>query len=112
MIKMTVSHQDRVDLRREMTHPISNARNVRLNERTNRNAHKVHAREIRIDKQGVTFEFKLITVCAEIGHAHSAARRCGRIANNEISIGAESCAKSLRRECEQKNERVFQVFSC
>src|SRR6266446_6023189 len=104
MIKMTVSHQDRVDLRREMTHPISNARNVRLNARTNRNAHKIHAREIRIDKQCVTFEFELIAVRAEISHAHSVVPRCGRITDNQVSRGAESCTKGLRREHQQKKE--------
>src|ERR1700730_8946634 len=107
MIKVPVSHQDRVHLRREMAHPISNARNVRLNTRTSRNAQKVDAREIRINKQRVTFEFKLVTVCAQIGHAHSAARTCGRIADNQLSIGAKSCAKGLRRECEEKKKRAF-----
>ncbi len=107
MIEMSVSHQNRVHSRREMTHSIRNARNVRLNARTNRNAQKIHAREIRIDQQCVTFEFELVTVCAEISHAHATARTCGRIADNQLSIGTESCAKGLRGESQQKKERAF-----
>src|SRR4029077_14430474 len=104
MIELSVSRQDRVHLRCEMAHSISDARNVRLNARTKRNAQKIHAREIRIDKQCVTFEFELVTVCAEISHAHSVVPRCRRITDNQVSRGAESCTKGLRREHQQKKE--------
>ena len=133
MIEMSVSHQDRVHLRRarrlefrvyavrprcarppeggtrnvlrcEMTHSISDARNVRLNARTKRNAQKIHAGEIRIDKQCVTFEFELIAVRAEISCAHSVVPRCGRITDNQVSRGAESCTEGLRREHQPKKE--------
>jgi hypothetical protein len=112
MIEMSVSHQDRVDLRREMPHAIRHARNVRLNARTKRNAQKVYARKIRIDDQCMTLEFELVSICAEISHAHSVARSCRRIANNQISIRAESRAKGLGRESDEKKERAFQVFGC
>src|SRR5258705_12540765 len=106
MIEMSVSHQDRVYLRRQMAHSIRDARNVRLNAGTNRNAHKIHAREIRIDKQCVTFEFELVAVRAEISYAHSVVTRCGRITDNQVSIEAESCTKGLRSECEEKKKRA------
>ena len=56
----------------------------------------------------VTFEFELVAVCAEISHPHSVVQRCGRITDNQVSIGAESCAKGLRRESEEKKKRAFQ----
>jgi len=59
MIEVSVSHQDRVHFwrtRREMAHGIGDARNVRLNARAQRNAQKIHAREIRIDQQRVPFD--------------------------------------------------------
>ena len=67
MIEVSVSHQDRVHFwrtRREMAHGIGDARNVRLNARAERNAQKIHAREIRIDQQRLPFEFELVAVRA------------------------------------------------
>ena len=80
MIEMSVSHQDRIHpavAGRQTAHSIRDARNVWLNARTSRNAQKIHAREIRIDKQCVTFEIELVTVRAEISRPHSAVPRCG-----------------------------------
>lgn len=111
MIEMSVRNQDRVYLRRETTHSISNSRNIRLNARASRNAQEIHPREVRIDKQRVTPEFELVTVCAEVGDAHSVARACTRITDYQVGVGAESCAKGLGREAEEKKERAFQAFN-
>ena len=64
MIEMSVRYQNRVRFWREMTQSIIDACGVRLNVRTKCDAQKVHAREVRIDKQGVAFEFELVTVRA------------------------------------------------
>ena len=98
MVKMPVRDQDRVRLRRQMSHSFSNARDVRLNARPERDVQKVHPREIRIDKQGVALEFELIAVCAEISHAHPVARTCDRITDNQVRRRTQSRAKGLRRE--------------
>ena len=87
MIEMAVSNQDRVRFRRQMSHPLSNARVVRLNTRTECDVQKIHPREIRIDQQGVALDFELVAVCAEVSHAHSVARRWARVVNNQVSIG-------------------------
>ena len=75
-----------------------------MNARTKCYAQKVHAREVRIDKQGVTFEFELVTVRAEISHAHAVARTRGRVADNQVRIRSESRAESLRGESEKKQK--------
>ena len=112
MIEMPVRNQNRVCLRREMTHSISNSRNVRLNARASRNAQEIHPREVRIDKQRVAPEFELVTVCAEVGHAHSVARRiCRRITHYQVGVGAESCAKGLGGEAEEKKESAVQALT-
>ena len=80
---MSVRHQNRVRFCREMTQSIVDSGGVRLNARTKCYAQKVHAREVRIDKQGVTFEFELVPVRAEISHAHAVARTRGRVADNQ-----------------------------
>ena len=82
VIEMSVRHQNRVRFWREMTQSIVDAGRVWLNARTKCYAQKVHAREVRIDKQGVSFEFELVTVRAEISHAHAVARCAGRIGEN------------------------------
>ena len=104
MIEMSVRHQDRVCPWREMAQSIVDAGSVRLNARTKCYAPKVHAREIRIDKQGVTSEFELVTVRPEISHSHAVARWAGRIGNHQVRIGAESSAKSIRDECQEKQK--------
>jgi len=108
---MAVSNQDRVRFRRQMSHPFSNARVVRLNTRTECDAQKIHPREIRIDKQGVVLDFELVAVCAEVSHAHSVARRRARVVNSQVSIGIQPRAKSLRGESEEKKKRAFQSFT-
>ncbi len=110
MIEMSVSNQDRVRLRSEMSHSLSNASDVWLNARIKRNAQKIHAREIRIDKQRVTLGLQLVAACAEISHADSVARCCGRVVNNQVGIGTQPCAKDLRGESEKKKKRAFQAL--
>ena len=72
--------------------------------RTKCDAQKVHAREVRINKQGVLFEFELVTVRPEISHSHAVARWAGSIGNHQVRIGAESSAKSIRDECQEKQK--------
>jgi hypothetical protein len=87
-----------------MTQSIVDARGVRLNARTKCYARKVHAREVRIDKQGAAFEFELVTVGAEISHAHTVAHCVRRIGNQQLRMGAESTAESLSSESEKKEK--------
>ena len=87
-----------------MTQSIVDAGGVRLNARTKCYAQKVHAREVRIDQQGVSFEFELVTVRAEISHAHTVARCAGRIGNNQMRIRPSPRAESLRSESEKKEK--------
>ena len=47
---------------------------------------------------------ELITVRAEIRHAHTVARCAGRIGNHQIRMGAESTAESLNTESEKKEK--------
>ena len=49
-------------------------------------------------------EFELITVRAEIRHAHTVAHCAGRIGNHQIRMGAESTAESLSSESEKKEK--------
>ena len=72
--------------------------------RTKCDAQKVYAREVRINKQGVLFEFELVTVRPEISHSHAVARWAGRIGNHQVRIGAESSAKTIRDECQEKQK--------
>ena len=59
----------------------------------------------------MVLEFELVTVCAEVGHAHSVARRiCRRITHYQVDVGAESCAEGLGREADEKKKRAFQAF--
>src|SRR5438093_736115 len=88
-----------------MAQSVVDAGGVRLNARTKRNAHKIHAREIRIDKQRVPFEFEFVTVSAEISHAHTIAGIYVRIADDELSVGRESRSKSRRGKCQEKKKR-------
>ncbi len=87
---------------REMAQSVVDAGGVWLNARTKRYAQKIHAREVRIDEQGVSFEFELVTVRAEISHAHAVARRRARIVHYELRVMIESGPKRLRREYEPK----------
>ena len=91
---------------------IGDARNVRLNAGAQRNAKKIHAREIRIDQQRVPFEFELVAVRAEISHAHTVARRPSRIGDDQVRIRREASPKGVGCESKEKNERAFQVFAC
>ena len=83
---MSVRHQNRVRSWCEMAQSIVDTGGVRLNARTKRNAQKIHAREVRVDKQRVSFEFKLVAVRAEISHLHSVARCARRICHNQMGI--------------------------
>ena len=104
MIEMSVRHQNRVRFCREMTQSIVDPRGVWLNARTKRNAQKIHAREVRIDKQGVALEFELVTVRAKISHAHTVARCARRIGNNQLRIWRQVHAESLRRKSPRKRK--------
>ena len=112
MIEMSVSHQDRIHpavAGREMAHSISDAKCPVECAEPAAALRRSHAREIRIDKQCVTFEIRTgEAVRAEISHAHSVVPRCGRITDNQVSIGAESCTKGLRRESKEE-EREAQL---
>ena len=88
----------------EMAQSIVDAGGVRLNAGTECYAQKTHAREIRIDEQGVITEFELVTVRAEISHAYAAMRSCPRIANNQVRIRSQSRTESLRGESEKKQK--------
>ena len=101
---MSVRHQNGVHLCREMMQSIVDSGGVRLNARTKCYAQKVHAREVRIDKQGVTSEFELVPVRAEISHAHAVARTRGRVTDNQLRIRSEARAESLRGESEKKEK--------
>ena len=88
-----------------MTQSIVDAGGVWLNARTKCYAQKVHAREVRIDQQGVSFEFELVTVRAEISHAHALARRpARRIGENQLGISIESTSKYLRGQHQEKEK--------
>src|SRR5439155_10485949 len=80
------------------------ARNIRLNSATKCNAQKIHAREVRIDKQCASFEFELVTVRSEISHAHTVARSRLTIAHCELSVGRQSRSESMRCECQEKQK--------
>ena len=87
---MSVSYQNRVNVQRrlrEMAQSIVDAGGIWLNARTKCYAQKIHAREVRIDKQGVSFEFEFVTVRAEISHSHTVARSCARVAHHELRVG-------------------------
>ncbi len=90
MIEMSMCHQDRLGAWRELAQSIVDTRSVWSNGRTKRNAQKIHAREVRIDKQSVTFELELITVGAQIRHVNTVARTRGRVANNEVRVKSKS----------------------
>jgi hypothetical protein len=104
MIKMSVCHQNRVRLCRETMDSIVNAGGVRLDASAKAHAQEVHPRKIRIDKQCVSFEFKLITIRAEISHANAVTRLAGNICNHEVPIGVESTGESLRSKPEKKEK--------
>src|SRR3954447_1753090 len=92
---------------REMAQSIVGARTVWLNTRTKCYAQKIHAREVRINQQSVSFEFELVTVRAQISHTHTAARRRARIVHYELRVMIKSGTKRLSREYEpQKNSRA------
>src|SRR4030095_11978512 len=101
---MSVRHQNGVHLCREMTQSIVDLGGVRLNARTKYYAQKVHAREVRINKQGVSFAFELVTVRAEISPAYAVGRWAGRIGHHQVRIGTESTAESLRDQPEKKKK--------
>jgi hypothetical protein len=97
---------------REMTQSIVNAGGVWLNARIKCCAQKVHARKVRIDQQGVSFELELVTVRAEISHADAVARRPARIVHYELPVMIKSGTKRLRREYEpEKNAHVPRITS-
>ena len=51
----------------------------------------------------MSFEFELVTVRAEISHAHTVARRPSRIGDNQVRIRREACPK--RVGCESQEEK-------
>lgn len=99
VIKMPVRHQDRVRPATaaggEMKQSIIDARWVWLNVRTKCYVQQVHAREVRIDQQGASSEFELVTVRAEISHAHALVRTRAGIANNQMRVRSESGSEIL-----------------
>src|SRR6516165_4020806 len=94
VIKMPVLHYDGVSQVNtafgEMKQSIIDARWVWLNVRTKCYVQQVHAREVRIDQQGASSEFELVTVRAEISHAHALVRTRAGIANNQMRVRSES----------------------
>jgi len=89
---------------RELTQPIVDTGRVWLNLRTKCDAQKIYAREVRIDEQGVSFEFELVTVGAEISHAHAPTRYSARIVHYELTVMIKSGTKRLSRKYEaEKN---------
>src|SRR3954453_17644009 len=104
---MSVRHQNGVRFYREMTQSIVDARCVWLNKRAERYAQNIHAREVRINQQSMSFEFELVTIRAKISHTHTAARRRARIVHYELRVLIKSGTKRLSREYEpQKNSRA------
>src|SRR5437763_7411712 len=104
---MPVRHQNGVRFYREMTQSIVDARSVWLNTRTKCYAQNIHAREVRVDQQSVSFEFELVTIRAQISHTHTAARRRARIVHHELRVVIKSGTKRLSREYEpKKNSRA------
>src|SRR5215471_4189871 len=87
-----------------MAQSIVDTRSVWFNRRTKRNAQKIHAREVRIDKQGVALGFELVTIRSKISHAHAVARSCTRPANHQVRIWPESSAESLSGEYQKQNK--------
>lgn len=87
---------------RELTQPIVDTGRVWLNLRTKCDAQKIYAREVRIDEQGVSFEFELVTVRAEVSHADTVARHRTRIVHYKLGVLIESRTKCLRREYKPK----------
>ncbi len=103
---MSVRYQNRVRFWREMTQSIVDAGRVRLNARTKCYAQKVHAREVRIDQQGVSFEFELVTVRAEISHAHAVARRRARIVHYQLRIMIRVQPQKLARRISSQKKNA------
>src|SRR3954447_19428642 len=97
---MSVRHQNGVRFYREMTQSIVDARCVWLNTRAERYAQNIHAREVKVDQQSVSFEFELVTIRAQISHTHTAARRRARIIHHELRVMIKSGTKRLSREYE------------
>ena len=52
----------------------------------------------------MSFEFELVTVRAEISHAHAVARRRTRIVHYELRVMIKSGTKRLRGECQEKQK--------
>ena len=78
-----------------MAQSVIDASNIWLNARTKRNVQKVHAREVRINKQCVSSELELVTIRPEISHADAVARYPARIGDHQLRIWPESFAESL-----------------
>ena len=106
---MSVRDQNRVCFWRQTAQSIVNTSSIRLNSRTKCYAQEIHAREVRVDKQGVTFEFKLVTVRAEISYAYAVAR-CAGVANNQVRIRFESRTEGLRGESEKKQKTAHSTM--
>ena len=104
MIEVSMCHQDRLRAWRELAQSIVDTRSVWSNGRTKRNAQKIHAREVRIDKQGVALGFELVTIGSKISHAHAVARSCTRVANRQVRILPDSSAKSRSGEYQKQNK--------
>src|SRR6476646_7769183 len=99
---MSVGYQNRVCFWRQMTQSIIDWGRVWLNARIECCAQKVHAREVRIDQEGVSFDFELVTVRAEVSHAYTVARHRTRIVHYKLGVLIESRTKCLRREYKPK----------
>ena len=96
---------------RQMKQSIVDAGGVWLNARTKCYAQKVHAREVRIDQQGVSFEFELVTVRAEISHAHAVARVApGESARISRAYGssppANACVDNIKKRTKRTSSRI------
>lgn len=109
MIEVCVGDEDRIHLWREMFQGFVDSRCVWLNARTEGDGRKVDARKIRIDQERTRAGFKLVTVRAEINHAHASAFCAwARIGNDKLRIMLESRANSFRSQ-NNKEKRAFHI---
>ena len=65
MIEMPMSNQNRVRLRREISHSLCDSRHVRSNARAERNTQKINTRKVGIDQQSAPVELELVTICTQ-----------------------------------------------
>jgi hypothetical protein len=98
-------------LGREISHSPCDTRHVRLKTRTECNTEKIRARKVGIDQQSVPLKLELVTVRAEVRHAHSVPWHCASVLCNQVSIRIQPSAEDLSGQSEEKKKRAFQSFA-